>query len=311
MGQPHRLLFARHYGCCIDLCQHHRGCHQMPSAELFKTLYASGDRCAGLRGRHESIMHGEMPHRPDLHDSAVKRLLRLLSAHQIIAQQMPELKRKTCDVVGRHVSERFYIEVKVRRPPLPGSYTFERGPRSSIRKILDEGAKQLLAMPDQDSTLRVLWVVTDLEDDDEFEVTCLIHTVYGIQTVSAIRGTVEINRDCFFYHPSAFGKWKQLDLLVIESNRGLVFCLNPLSSQYRRLRKSRFFKLPKRLLGVIDPQELEREGCCWIAEAGDSEEARAKATLRAYRFDSLTPVREVLHTSCSGPTRIPIKRLLA
>ena len=226
---------------------------------------------------------------------SVNYVMNLLRVHGIESRKVPEGRKKSCDIVAWYRDQHFYIEVKERSDPkVPGRFVVRKGWRSSLHKQIEGAAKQLLSMPDRRGIYRIVWMVIAAADDDQFLTTGVIHTLYGIQRVSLRRGDWKYETDCLFYRHSPFRKWPSLDLAVIQTKLGLIFCLNPHSIHYGKIKRSRIFKLPKRLDGVVEPILAEKNGCCIIAEKGTDEMERGRRTLRKYGCDSLTCIGEEL-----------------
>lgn len=224
---------------------------------------------------------------------AVKSVIKFLQLHGFEAHRMPELKKKTCDVVARYGKQHYYIEVKQRLRPIDPSYDVTVGYRSSVHKIIETAVKQLQSMPDVKGLFRVIWFVVS-EKDDRLLTKGIVNTLYGIQRIRVGRGDLELETDCMFYNHSPFLKWPDLCLVVIQTEPGLIFCLNLNFAQAGKIKRSRIFKLPKRLDGVLDPVVAEKHGCCLIAESGHSECEKAKKTLKKYAYEWLSLVNERL-----------------
>jgi len=181
----------------------------------------------------------------------------------------------------------YYIEVKDRwLPNTKGE--FKMGWSPSTEAVIAKAVEQWTAMPKQKGAVFVLWVNIREDDEDETVLESLWHTLYGVQEVEVSRGNIKIRTACFYLNPSAFRKWPDLAATIISTGKGLVFCLN--QGSHSDLRRSRLFSLYKRVNGVMEPDAIERDKGCLIAQAGRNEEERMKSTMTHYGFESMAKV---------------------
>ena len=204
---------------------------------------------------------------------------------------MPEMRKKTCDIVCRYGKQDYYIEVKTRFGRQgPGAYVLETGYNSSVNKIVEHAVKQLSEMPDGEGYYRLIWFIVHDDDESEFLLHSLVHTLYGVQRLCLERGDLRVEVDCFFYVHCPMRKFPALDAVVIQTRKGLVFCLNNFSAHHHQFRHSHMFTLNKRLDGVIDPVALERSGCCLLPDFTVPSKQVAHSILKKYGFHQSTRI---------------------
>jgi hypothetical protein len=244
----------------------------------------------------------------DSHSTTICGILRLLRSYGIVGHEWPAMARKTCDIVARYRREHYYIEVKERfGPHRPGTYELKDGYTSSVHKVVEKAAKQLSAMPAVPGLCRVIWFAIPDDDEDNFLMRGIVHTLYGVARLKLAKGSISVETDCLFYRHSPFLKWTHLDLAIIDTTKGLIFCLNPASDNYRRIRKTRLFALMKGLNGVIDPKTLDGEKCCIIAVPGKTTKEIAVQTLAKYGWSSCSILTNEKHLSIGKESIIRIR----
>jgi len=222
-------------------------------------------------------------------DESVQRVITQLKSYGFDARRMPERKKKSCDIIARAGRSEYYIEVKERiGPTKPGSYTVKYGYNSSVNKIIENGLKQLKSMPGFQNVFNILWMIIPEDDEEEFLLQGILHTIYGIQSMVFKIGDIVVELDCFYFHNCTMKKSQFLDAVIIQTMSGLIFCLNDISLKYKRFKKTKLFQIHKRLNGVIDPAALEKQKCCIISPLGKNKEQRYQRLLTKYGFKSVT-----------------------
>jgi hypothetical protein len=99
-------------------------------------------------------------------------------------------------------------------------------------------------------------------------------------------------------------KYPFLDAAIIETKLGLIFCLNDNAHKLAEFKKTKLFKINKRLNGIIDPLWLEKQNCCLIAPPEKNRENRYQLILKKYGFSSLTVVEREKYVGIGKPTTI-------
>ena len=159
----------------------------------------------------------------------------------------------------------------------------EPGPRFS--NTLKEAAAQLAETPCQDRAFHVVWI-SDLGTDSSFSVRQCERNLYGLADLT-VMGTLDdadswTSRPCYFYHHSDLYRHRDIDAVVVGSEREGKLCLNPFSGRLLEFRQTRLFRMfPKG--AVCDPSKLEAEGRAFIV-SGEVDRRDARAVGR-YVFD--------------------------
>jgi hypothetical protein len=141
-------------------------------------------------------------------------------------------------------------------------------PNNRISGIVKKAAGQLDSTgADISHDARIVWF-TATGFDAETKSHQAFSTVYGATKVFDLDNSESL-RDCFFFHNSAFYRFRdQLDGAVIASTDGktlkMQLCLNPFSERWQQLRDSPIAK--KFSTAVVDPLAKEAAGEVMIAD---------------------------------------------
>lgn len=241
--------------------------------------------------------------------NSVNEVISILRAYGINARRMPERKKKSCDIVATSGRSNYFVEVKDRiGVTKPGKYVLKYGYNSSVNKVIETGIKQLQDMPGYRSVYNVLWLRTLDDDEEEFLLQGVLCTLYGIERVAFSRYDHEVEIDCFYVHPCAMKKYPLLVSAVIETKRGLIFCLNNDAPLLKAFKLTRMFKLHKRRDGVVDPLWLERHDCCVISAPPKNKEDPLLLLLKKSGFRSLRFLERKRHLGIGEPFTVRLPR---
>ncbi len=138
-------------------------------------------------------------------------------------------------------------------------------PWSAISSTIEEGRCQLLATPAQGGAFRILWVVA-LHEDDEFVIRCIEKRLFGDVKVVVVKSgydRLQI-KQCFYYAPSDFQKFPDLDAAVLSTRKGGKLCVNTFSPRVEALRSGRLYTILASHRAVVDPATLEATGKAFL-----------------------------------------------
>lgn len=249
-------------------------------------------------------------------ESAVVALLEHLG---FTVDPIEESEGKTPDLVASKDAETFLIEVKTKNDDASRTQRMEAafevgeifeevlsmGPRNRVSAIVQHGVRQLEALGVGDP-LRLLWFVS-LGRGAEVYARQIRATLLGSTQVVDLQET-SWQRDCYFFHNSAFFRWRDtLDGAVIAQSKSGQLLVNPFSSRVDRLRRS-----PMAVTfgqGVLDPIALEAEGraCIVDGDVDRSDEAAVQHFLqRKYGRPMLQSIEMGHHGVWMG---VPVEKL--
>jgi hypothetical protein len=204
-------------------------------------------------------------------------------------RRVPEMQIETPDLIAEDKRDYFLIEVKRRIGRTEDGPAIEsNGYRSSINSFVEKGVKQLSKLRAEPKAYRVLWIIIPEDDEEEFILNNIINTLYGVQQIEMSRGGMTVEGDCFFFNHCSMRKFQHLACVVIDTPKGLVFCINRSFARTEQFKRTRMYALQKRRDGVIDEKFLQNEKCCFIAD--DCTPGKELRLLNKYGFTSLRRV---------------------
>lgn len=192
----------------------------------------------------------------------------------------PTPTEKRADLRAFWHNEEYVIEAKSReerkdwlefvqkvRPGAGTSISRQVTPWSAISSTVEEACEQLLATPAQQEAFRIMWMVA-LHDDDRFVIKCVEKRLFGEVKVVVVKSGHDIPqiKRCFFYAPSDFQRFPDLDAAVLSTRKGGNLCVNTFSPRVEALRSGRLYKLFASHRAVIDPEKLEATGKAFIID---------------------------------------------
>lgn len=139
---------------------------------------------------------------------------------------------------------------------------------SAMENILKGAWHQIKEYPERTADdLNLIWVVALLPGLTAFMRPAAMTVLYGVQNIEAwTNDDVLHDRDCFFFGNSFFFRHKELDGVVLHDNSHVILCLNPFADHRIKFRTTPLAEMFRRELLVMDPEEKERRGECFIAD---------------------------------------------
>lgn len=135
------------------------------------------------------------------------------------------------------------------------------GPKNTVARIVESAARQLRAWPEDQRDFSLVWLHAAGEDA-ESQWEQFWGTLYG--TTSIIELGRSTMRQCFYFHESAFFRFRDVLDGAIASNRDRAgVWLNTYSPRAEPLRNS---ELAAAFGGIFDPREAERDEEAMIAD---------------------------------------------
>lgn len=246
-------------------------------------------------------------------------LVALLEHLGFTVEPVEEGEGKTPDLVASKDAETFLIEVKTKQDDASREQRMEEafevgrvfeevlpmGPRNRVSAIVQHGVRQLEALGAKDP-LRLMW----------FAALGRRAKVYACQIRATLLGSTQVfdlqetswQRDCYFFHGSAFYRWRnKLDGAVIAQSKSGQLLVNPFSPRADRLRRS-----PMAVTfgqGVLDPIALEAVGraCIVDGDVDRNDEAAVQHFLQQkYRRPMLQSIEMGHHGVWVG---VPVEEL--
>jgi hypothetical protein len=184
---------------------------------------------------------------------------------------------KTPDLLVTGGGQRFLVEVKtkeddpalqdrlraqlaIRRTAMTFAYW---GPRNTVAKRVSCGVRQLEAYPAEARDFSLLWLhASGADAASQFEQ--FRFTLYGATNVYSVFDRTFM-RECFYFHNSAFYRWRAvLDGAICSSISEAAFFLNSYSPRFGALRESALTRAFAN--AVVDPVALEAAGEALLAD---------------------------------------------
>lgn len=191
-------------------------------------------------------------------------------------QQLEEREiEKTPDLLVETNRQRFLIEIKekeddparaereaaiAREGGMAERYEYW-GPRNTVSRIAKEAAQQLTSWPEDQRDFCVLWLHAEGRDP-ESQWEQFRGTLLG--TTNIIEMDQDSMKECFFFHDSAFYRWRDvLDGAIVSAANEAQLWVNPLSARADGLQAS---ELARAFGHCHDPREYEERGEAYIAD---------------------------------------------
>ena len=203
-------------------------------------------------------------------------------------------------------SERFLIEVKEKGDdPSKLEAEAERareggiaerheywGPKNTVARIIKDGSRQLAAWPEEERDYCLLWLHASGRDP-ESQYEQFRGTLLGVTNI--IEMGKSTMKECYFFHDSAFFRWRQtLDGAIVSSAKEAELWLNPHSSRADRLKAS---ELTAAFGGANDPRDLEAQGTIFIADC-EVDRRDSDAVKRYLQEKYRTKPLDNMHVGC-------------
>ena len=168
---------------------------------------------------------------------------------------------------SREESKDWLAFVQQARPGAVTDISRQVRPWNAISSTIEEAHDQLLATPTQREAFRILWMVA-LHDDDGFVIKCVEKRLLGEVKVVVMKSGHEMPqiKHCFFYAPSDFQRFPDLDAAVLSTRKGGKLCVNTFSHRVEALRGGRLYTLLASHRAVIDPATLEATGKAFLID---------------------------------------------
>lgn len=197
-------------------------------------------------------------------------------------EKIPESNEKTPDFLISG-TERILIEQKTKfddrelyeeqEDVLNSGEVFQHGEltgyTSKIAKIIGEGNSQLKKQKKStNSDFCFLFIITSGVNAST-QVKQFSSTFYGIMPIVDFDDSSRIAKNCYYFTESQFFRCREtLDgaFLVNSYNGQLKLLINDKSSNYERLKKSKFLAQFEANVPCVDPIELEANGKAYVAD---------------------------------------------
>jgi hypothetical protein len=176
---------------------------------------------------------------------------------------------------------------------------------SSLETRICREWDQIRKFPDRDdANFTLVWFITRKVGG----ITVLTNSfamglLYGTELLEGRKvGRKEFYwKECFFFRESIFfskKKCKDLDGVVLHDDRSIKLCLNPHSPRYSVFKHTKLTKVFRVKFAVVDPQEMEAAGECFIADCSVDRRKDTNGVVRylkgKYGLDRVTIIRPVL-----------------
>jgi len=201
----------------------------------------------------------------------------VLKSRGLHADPIPETSiNKTPDLVLLVPAGRILIEVECKEDdgqlrrlvesPARTTYSYKT---SSIESLLRHAWHQIYEFPERcEDDFNIVWLVASRPGLTAFTRPAAMSVLYGIEYMD---GQFEASgeyyeRECFFFGYSFLFRRQKLDGVVLHDDSQITLCLNPRSNRLDDFKRTSFVQLFKREFEVIDPEEQERSGECFLAD---------------------------------------------
>ncbi|USD53706.1 hypothetical protein [Vibrio sp. SCSIO 43155] len=197
-------------------------------------------------------------------------------------EKIPESNEETPDFLISG-TERILIEQKTKfddielyeeqKNALDSGEVFQHGEltgyTSKIAKIIGKGNRQLKKQKTStNSDFCFLFIITSGVNTST-QVKQFSSTFYGIMPIVDFDDGSRVAKNCYYFTESQFFRFREtLDgaFLVNSYNGQLKLLINDQSSNYARLKKSKFLAQFEANVPCIDPIELEAKGKAYVAD---------------------------------------------
>lgn len=185
---------------------------------------------------------------------------------------------KRADLFATYKNEIFIVEAKLREPHSEWMgllqdirsndlKTLSRPvkPWSALSSKLQGAYQQLLSTPAPIGAFRILWLVAP-HDDADFVLECLKVRLLGRAKLTIIHDihSLPAIKDCFHYHQSEFQRAPELDAVILTNQTSGQLLVNCYSENKVRPRTSHFYTTLQHANAVVDPEELNAQGSCFL-----------------------------------------------
>lgn len=199
----------------------------------------------------------------------------MLASHSLYATPIDESTHKTPDLELPVGSQRILIEVKSKEDDnqirdlldSPAGTSLEYR-LSAVESILKGAWHQLKEFPQRTAEdFTVIWLLGAVPGLTALMRPAAMSVLYGVQHIEARTNEgVLYDKECFFFGNSFFFRRKELDAVVLHDDRQVTLCLNPFADRRSGFRATPLAEMFRRELLIMDPEERERCGECFIAD---------------------------------------------
>lgn len=176
---------------------------------------------------------------------------------------------------------------------------------SLIETCIRDAWRQIRGFPNRDeANFTLVWFITRKVGG----VTVLTNSfamglLYGTELLQGFKVDRKgfYQKGCFFFRESIFfskKKCKDLDGVVLHDDRSIKLCLNPHSPRYSVFKHTTLTKVFRVKFAVVDPEEMEAAGECFIADCSVDRRKDTNGVVRylkgKYGLDRVTIIRPVL-----------------
>lgn len=132
---------------------------------------------------------------------------------------------------------------------------------NAISGIIRKGIRQLDSYKNQGKIFKVLWFFIGTTLFGDTISTQIGKTLYGLQELEGYKNSGEYFQTlCFYFTASEFYRNTQLDAVIVQSPKEIVFCVNDFSVQRDELRQTRLYQsFIEKGLHIIEPSKSH---CC-------------------------------------------------
>jgi len=219
-------------------------------------------------------------------------IIQILEHWGLSVEKIPESEHPTPDFIATAENSSYLIELKTkssnpevveqRESVLDAGEIFkEHTPmerRNRLSGIIHSATNQLRSF-DAGEAIQLVWLHS-IGHAADAQMQLFETAVYGSTTLVDWSEN-GISGDCYFFTNSDFFRYREdLDGAVISTPKEAKICLNPLSNNYEKFKRS--FLCTTLDQGICDPYERERAGVAYIVD-GDVDRNCKNAVLRYLR----------------------------
>lgn len=185
----------------------------------------------------------------------------MLASYNLYATPIGESTHKTPD-----------LELPMASQRISPSGTSLEYKLSAIENVLKGAWHQLKEFPERTAEdFTVIWLLGAAPGLTALMRPTAMSVLYGVQHIEAqANDGVLYDKECFFFGNSFFFRRKELDAVVLHDDRQVTLCLNPFADRRNGFRATPLAKMFGRELHIMDPEERERCGECFIADCSFS-----------------------------------------